>query len=45
MVRVVIIDSKQAMASFARAHEDTPVTWSTSEGPGGTIIIHEECDE
>lgn len=41
---VTEINSKADMARFARAHEDTPITWTTEAGPGGTIIVHENDD-
>lgn len=36
---MTVIDSKQAMSKFARAHETGPITWIAKAGPGGTIII------
>lgn len=35
----VQIETKADMARFAREHEDGPVTWRATAGPGGTIIL------
>ena len=43
--RIIEINTKQDMARFARAHESSPVTWSTQAGPGGTIIVTEHDDD
>lgn len=41
---VTEILTKQDMSRFARAHEDSPITWEVHDGPGGTMIVveHEE---
>ena len=43
--RITVINTKQDMARFARAHESEPITWSTQAGPGGTIIVTEHDDD
>ena len=43
--RITVINTKQDMARFARAHEQGPVTWETKPGPGGTIIVTEHDDD
>jgi hypothetical protein len=41
MDRVIEINLKTDMSRFARAHEAGPITWTTQDGPGGTIIVIE----
>ena len=41
MDHVTEINLKTDMSRFARAHEVGPITWSTQDGPGGTIIVIE----
>lgn len=38
---VTQFNTKSDRSRWARAHADSPITWWTEEGPGGTIIIHE----
>jgi hypothetical protein len=39
------LEFKSDLARFARAHENTGITWRAIAGEGGTIIILDTADE
>lgn len=43
--RITVIETKQDLSRFTRAHADGPVTWEAHDGPGGTIVLVEHEDD
>lgn len=44
-VRITTMSGTGGLSEWTRAHADKPVTWTTSAGPGGTLIITDRADD
>ena len=44
-VRITTMSGAGGLSEWTRAHADKPVTWTTTAGPGGTLIITDRADD